>query len=188
MQIKKIAGWDWYRSFMQRHPEITVRMAQNISHARAQCMNRPMVDAFFNMYEQQADELLLRVSPHAVYNADESGLQLHLRPGKVLAAKGDRSVLQVTNSERGQNVTVVACCNAVGNFIPPMVIFKGQRFKPEFADGAPPGTLIKMMIHLLMIHGFSVQNVSDGAMNRVALHFVLCSVVQSVNDTLTVNK
>lgn len=40
---KKSAGWDWYRSFMHRHPEITVRMAQSISHARAQCMNRPMV-------------------------------------------------------------------------------------------------------------------------------------------------
>jgi len=40
---KKIAGWDWYRAFMQRHPEITVRLAQNISHARAQCMNRPML-------------------------------------------------------------------------------------------------------------------------------------------------
>ena len=62
----------------------------------------------------------------------------------VLAAKGDRSVLQVTNSERGQNVTVMACCNAVGNFIPPMGIFKGQRCKPEFADGAPPGTLVQM--------------------------------------------
>jgi len=141
---KKIAGWDWYRAFMQRHPEITVRMAQNISHARAQCMNRPMVHTFFQMYEQEADELLLRASPHSIYNADETGLQLHLRPGKVLAAKGDRSVLQVTNSERGQNVTVMACCNAVGNFIPPMVIFKGQRSKPEFADGAPPGTMIKM--------------------------------------------
>jgi len=141
---KKTAGWDWYRAFMQRHPEITVRLTQNISHARAQCMNRPMVDTFFNMYEQEVDNLLLRTSPHAIYNADETGLQLHLRPGKVLAAKGDKSVLQVTNSERGQNVTVMACCNAVGNFIPPMVIFKGVRCKPEFADGAPPGSLIEM--------------------------------------------
>lgn len=67
---------------MQRHPEITVRLAQNISHARAQCMNRPMVHTFFNMYEQEVDELVLRTSPHAIYNADETGLQLHLRPGR----------------------------------------------------------------------------------------------------------
>jgi len=38
---------------------------------------------------------------------DESGLHLHFRPGKVLAAKGDRSALQVTQSERAENVTVV---------------------------------------------------------------------------------
>jgi len=107
-------------------------------------MNRLMVDAFFNMYEQEVDKLMLRTSPHAIYNADETELQLRLRPGKVLAAKGDKSVLQVTNSERGQNVTVMACCNAAGNFIPPMIIFKGVRCKPEFADGSPPGTLIEM--------------------------------------------
>ena len=124
---KKIAGWDWYRAFMKRNPEITVRSAQSISCARAQCMNKPMVNAFFDMYEHEADLLNLRTSPQCIYNADETGLQLHLRPGKVLAAKGDKSVLQVTNSERGENVTVMACCNAAGNFIPPMVIFKGQR-------------------------------------------------------------
>jgi len=101
----------------------SLRLAQNISHARAQCMNRPMVDIFFNMYEQEVDDLLLRSSPHAIYNADETRLQLHLRPGKILVAKGDKSMLQVTNSERGQNVTVMTCCNTVRNSIPPMVIF-----------------------------------------------------------------
>ena len=33
---------------------------------------------------------------------DESGLHLHFRPVKILDAKGDRSVLQMTQSERAK--------------------------------------------------------------------------------------
>lgn len=38
----------------------------------------------------------------------------------------------------------MACCSASGYYVPPMVIFKGKRKKPEFADGMPPGTLVVM--------------------------------------------
>ena len=45
----KTDGWAWYFGFMQRHPNISLRKSQAISFTRAQCMNRPQVDAFFNM-------------------------------------------------------------------------------------------------------------------------------------------
>jgi len=35
---KRQAGWDWYSGFMKRNPELSVRSAQNISYARAECM------------------------------------------------------------------------------------------------------------------------------------------------------
>jgi len=107
------AGRDWFLAFMRRHPQLSLRQAQGISYARAECMNKPMVHAFFDLYEKEADTLSLRCSPQSIYNADETGLQLHLRPGKVIAEKGVKSVLQVTNSERGEAVTVLACCSAV---------------------------------------------------------------------------
>jgi DDE superfamily endonuclease/helix-turn-helix, Psq domain len=141
---KKIAGWDWYAGFMERHPSITLRKSQAISFARAQCMNRPQVDAFFDMLGVELDRLGLRQSPQAIYNMDESGLHLHFRPGKVLAAKGDRSILQVMQSERAENVTVVGCCSASGHFIPPLVIYKEKRNKAEFADNLPPGSSVAM--------------------------------------------
>jgi hypothetical protein len=37
---------------------------------------------------------------------------------------------------------VVGCASAVGNVIPPMILFKGKRKpKPEWYDHMPPGTL-----------------------------------------------
>jgi len=38
-------------------------------------------------------------------------------------------------------------------------------------------------IRLLKISGFSVGNVRKDVMNHVALHIILCSAVQTVNDT-----
>ena len=43
---KGIVGWDWYRAFMKRHQELELKQAQNISHARAKCINRPVVNTF----------------------------------------------------------------------------------------------------------------------------------------------
>ncbi|CAF4927438.1 unnamed protein product [Pieris macdunnoughi] len=43
-----------------------------------------------------------------------------------------------TSTEKGETITVVGCCNAEGNFIPPACIMKWQRKKPEFEDGLPP--------------------------------------------------
>jgi hypothetical protein len=40
---KKVAGCDWFKSFMQRHPDLSVRQAEAPSPARAQAMNRENV-------------------------------------------------------------------------------------------------------------------------------------------------
>jgi hypothetical protein len=46
--------------------------------------------------------------------------------------------------EYAENVTILACANALGTPIPSMVIFKGQRLKPEWKKDMPPGTEVVM--------------------------------------------
>jgi len=60
-----------------------------------------------------------------IYNIDESGLSLNNRSPKFIAEKGKKGVNSLTIVERRENITVVTCCNASGNFIPPLVIVKG---------------------------------------------------------------
>lgn len=43
------------------------------------------------------------------------------------------------------NVTAVACGNALGQAIPPMILFKGVHQKPEWTDYMPPGTVMEMI-------------------------------------------
>lgn len=62
---------------------------------------------------------------------------------RVMFEKGVRWVHMVA-PEYAENVTVVACCNAMGNSIPSMILFRGKRIKPELCDNLPQGSLVKM--------------------------------------------
>ncbi|KAB0790264.1 hypothetical protein PPYR_03907 [Photinus pyralis] len=141
---KKQAGHDWFVSFMQRHPELSIRKAQGMSIARAQGMNKDECGRYFDLLGKILTENDLVNTPRKIFNIDESGLQLNNNPGKVVATKGAKTVNCVTSGEKGETVSVIACVNAEGHFLPPVCIFKGKKKKPEFEDGLPPGGKVIM--------------------------------------------
>jgi hypothetical protein len=87
---------------------------------------------------------LLFDKPGNIFNVDETGLQLNNKPGQVIAAKGSKNVSSLTSSEKGETISVVACCNGEGSFLPPYCIFKRKYMNLEFLNGMPPGSVVKM--------------------------------------------
>ena len=79
--------------------------------------------------------------PHSIYNVDETGLTTVHKPPKVIASRGEKQVGQITSAERGTLVTVVGTINAIGNSIPPFMIFPRVHYKENMVKGAPPGTV-----------------------------------------------
>lgn len=140
----KTAGKVWFSSFMRRHPNLSVRKAQGISRARTEGMNREEVKSYFDLLTSILTENNLLDKPNCIWNCDEIGVQLNNEPGKVIAQKGSKDVHVVTSAEKGETVTIMACCNAEGQFLPPFCIFKGVYAKPQYIKDAPPGTVIKM--------------------------------------------
>lgn len=138
------AGYDWVQMFLKRNPDISLRKSEGVSYARNQGMNKADVGAYFENLERTLNDNDLLSKPGHIYNMDESGLQLNNRPGHVLAEKGSKAVAMSTSTEKGETITVIGCCNAEGNFLPPACIMKGQRKKPEFEDGMPPGSVVYM--------------------------------------------
>ncbi|KAK9679602.1 DDE superfamily endonuclease [Popillia japonica] len=82
--------------------------------------------------------------PENIFNVDETGIQLINKPGKVLTAKGAKDVHVITPREKGETISLVACCSAEGRFLPPVIIMKGVNKKSEFSDGLPNGSDVYM--------------------------------------------
>lgn len=138
----KRAGRDWFDAFMARHIDLSFRSTETLSYGRGAGLNRVIVQEFYDLLAKTVANL--GIQPQNMFNMDETGLQLCTRSTNVVAQKGSKRVPQMSTGEKGETVSVVACCSATGVFLPPLVIFKGIRRKEELADGLPPGTEFHM--------------------------------------------
>lgn len=141
---KRMAGYPWFELFIKRNPELSIRTTEGVSSARALSMNKKDVDQYFALlHDILVQHNLLNKASH-IFNVDETGLQLNNRPDQVVAIKGSKNVVSVTSAEKGETITVVACCSAEGSFIPPTCIFKGKNKKQEYEEGMPSGSTVYM--------------------------------------------
>lgn len=143
-QEHKSAGDDWFKGFLRRNKELSIRRSEGLSLARAKGMNREEVKHFFTLLQQILTSHNLLDKPGKIFNVDETGIQINNKPGKVVATKGAKDVYSLTSAEKGENVSLVSCCSAEGYFLPPVLIFKGKYKKDEFKDDLPPGSGVFM--------------------------------------------
>ena len=60
------------------------------------------------------------------------------KPDTVITEKGSKNVHVLTSGGKSESITVIACCNAAGQFLSLLLIFKDVNKKHEFGDGPPP--------------------------------------------------
>lgn len=131
------AGEEWLGAFLKRHKNLSIRTPEATSLARLTAFNQHNVKQFFT----NLDLVYTRnnYGPQSIYNCDETGLTTVQRPSKVIAGKGLKKVASATSQERGQLVTACCTINAIGNSIPPFMVFPRVHFKQHMLFGAPTG-------------------------------------------------
>lgn len=134
----RLAGESWLFGFRARNPTISLREPEATSIARARGFNRPQVEHFFKLLDDVGKDF----KECDIYNMDESALtNVQSRLPKVFSERGRKQVGSAVSAERGIHVTVALTCNALGSFLPPVLIMPRKKFNPELYDGAPPLTL-----------------------------------------------
>lgn len=131
----RLAGKKWLKGFLNRHPSLNVRKADNLSVDRAEGANEEHVRNWFVQYIRVLRSLNIR-SGDQIWNCDETGLVTVPRERNVIAVKGERSY-QTVSADRGELSSVLCFVNAIGEVVPPTVIHKGKRLHAEWRNDCP---------------------------------------------------
>lgn len=137
---KMCAGKKWLRGFLKNHPQLSLRKPQGTSFARVKGFSPENVKRFFELYEPEL--LRIKSQPHRLYNVDETGITIvQHKVSKVITLKGKKSVGCLTSVKRGKLITVVMCMNAVGSYVPLLIVWPRKNMNEDLMDGTPSGSV-----------------------------------------------
>lgn len=88
--LNKAAGKEWYYSFMARHLDLTLRIPESTSLARATGFSKTRVADFFTNYREVLQKY--NFGPDKIYNLDETGITTVMKPRKVVTSTGKKQV------------------------------------------------------------------------------------------------
>jgi hypothetical protein len=139
--FKDRPGKKWWQRFMRDHPELSFRVPQELSKARAAKGNPVVLQKHFETLQQIINEHSL--TAERIWNIDETGFNLAPRLQKVLAKKGARQVHKTAAGNSNEHVSVCPTISAAGTYIPPLIIYKGVNVVEGLLSGlsVPPGTV-----------------------------------------------
>jgi hypothetical protein len=128
-------GKHWITKFLRRHPELKTLQGKPIGNDRIQGVQPDNIKALFATLN---GPFIRGIRPQHRYNFDETGLMEGFGfNGKVVGAakrpNGKKNRVAFVKSSQSRTwVTIIEAIDAEGNYIPPVVIFKGESVQAQW--------------------------------------------------------
>ena len=129
----------WWRRFIERQKSLSLRRGDGTCHLRLSAINEQTLGHYYDLLKDVLTTHDLMDHPERIYNMDETGMPLDPPTPRIVAKRGQKKVRSRTSGKKGQ-VTVIACGNAVGQHILPLVIFDAAKLNALWTKGEVPGT------------------------------------------------
>ncbi|KAK3089055.1 hypothetical protein FSP39_000473 [Pinctada imbricata] len=114
-----------------------------MDRARVSMSSEETIKEYIALLEKRVEELQWTEKPEAIWNMDETGFSKDSEKvaQKIISLKGVKNpyAQQVFSSE---HITVVACTNAAGRFMPSAIVYKDCMPDGKYADSVPKDFLL----------------------------------------------
>ncbi|KAJ8915367.1 hypothetical protein NQ315_008254, partial [Exocentrus adspersus] len=117
-------GEEWYHAFLKRQ-NLSLKKPQPVEYLNMAQINPFVGYGYFDQLITTVHRLQLEEKPHLIFNLDESSFCRDPTKLKVIGGKGVRATRMISSLGR-ENTSILICCSANGEKIPPLVIFKGK--------------------------------------------------------------
>ena len=115
----------WWQKFLKRNPSLSLRAGDSTASIGMDAINAENLKNYYDQLRGLFDDYDFENHPEAIYNMDETGVPLELRPPKIVAQKGKK--IRYQTSGQKQQITVIGCGSATGQCLPPFVIFAAKQ-------------------------------------------------------------
>ena len=128
-------------SIRRHHPDVTLRVTAPLTSSRAKSTYVNVINIYFDMFQATMEEYDLLQKPCHLFNIDETGLPISLKPLKMVYCKGSKNPCCIDSGGKSQ-ITVIGCVSATGYCVPPMVVYNRKSYfvSAEMVQGKIPGT------------------------------------------------
>ena len=128
----------WWHQFLKRQKDLSLRRGDNCAQIRMNAINYDTINQYFDLLESTLTEHNLLQHPSQIYNVDESGIPLDPMSPNIVSKRGVKKVRYCSARNKDQ-IKIVACGNAIGQVIPPMVIFDAKSLNHHWTADKIPG-------------------------------------------------
>ena len=90
-------------------------------------INAENLRVYYDLLKSVCDEHGFNSHSQAIYNMEEIGVPLELRPPKVVTAKGQKEVQHYHTFGQKSQITVIGCASATGQILPQYIIFAAKQ-------------------------------------------------------------
>lgn len=127
-------GYEWTKSFLKRHDNLSVQISSNIKRVRAEVGVNEI-----NEYMDRLSATIKDVPPSNIWNYDETNLSDDPGNKKVICKRGAKYVEKICNFSKS-STSIMVCGNAEGKCLPLYVVYKAENMWTTWTENGPEGT------------------------------------------------
>ena len=128
----------WFYGFLKRFNDIKMVNPKKRERIRESAVDNDVLHNYFEELTKILESLQIKNVPENIWNVDETVINMDHNPPKILAKS--RTTPFIMTAGRSSNTTLIASGSALGEPIPPYIIFKGDRLSKEKCCMGLPGT------------------------------------------------